>query len=195
MSWGIRYSAADFEVVPKDVFGAGMPSESIRLVLSGYAPAAVLVGSFVLYWFILLPVVFPATRPTTEAGKKTLGIVRDVHNLTICVYSGLASAGTAYYLYLNDQLDYESFMCTPNEGTWLRVLSVTFTLSKVWEWADTAFIVWLGNRPPGFLHTYHHATTFWLFCFVMNQPGSEKIGMLLNGFVHFLMCGCMHFLI
>ena len=38
-----------------------------------------------------------------------------------------------------------------------------------------------------FLHLYHHATTFWLFCFVMNMPGPEKFGLLLNGGVHTLM--------
>ena len=55
------------------------------------------------------------------------------------------------------------------------------------EWLGTAFIVWLGSRPPIFLHRYHHATTFWLFCFVMSMPGPEKLGLLLNGFVHTLM--------
>jgi hypothetical protein len=189
MAWEIRYREADFQLVPAgNAFGSDWPEQPIQLVLGSYVPAAILAGSFVLYWFILLPFVFPATRPTTDQGRKRVQTLRDVHNFTICMYSGAASFGTAYYLWVNEQLDYESFMCTPVEDTWLRALSVSFTLSKVWEWADTAFIVWLGNRPPGFLHTYHHATTFWLFCFVMNQPGSEKIGMLLNGFVHFLMC-------
>ena len=43
-----------------------------------------------------------------------------------------------------------------------------------WEWGDTFFLVALGSRPPEFLHLYHHATTFWLFCLVVNMPGPEK---------------------
>ena len=73
------------------------------------------------------------------------------------------------------------------EDTWIRALSTTFTISKLVEWIDTAFIIWLGNNPPIFLHTYHHATTFWLFCMVMNMPGTEKFGLMMNGFVHTLM--------
>ena len=49
------------------------------------------------------------------------------------------------------------------------------------------FPVTLGSRPPEFLHKYHHATTFWLFCLVINLPGPEKFGLLLNGGVHTLM--------
>ena len=192
-SWGIRYEVVDFELVPAGAFGAGQPAAPTRLALAGYVPALCMVGSFVLYWFILLPIVFPATRPTTDAGKKTLATVRDLHNIALCLYSGVACFATLHHMHSNNQIPWLTadglarFMCEPVEGTWLRVLSVTFTLSKIWEWVDTAFIVWLGNRPPGFLHTYHHATTFWLFCIIMNQPGSEKSGMLFNGFVHFLM--------
>ena len=193
MSWDVRYEETNLEIVPADAFGPGKPAEPIRLVLGGYIPAALMASTFVLYWFILLPFVFPATRPSTEAGKKALGTLRDFHNLALCLYSGCACFGTLYFMRANNQIPWltgdglSRFMCEPVEGTWLRVLSATFTLSKLWEWVDTAFIVWLGNRPPGFLHTYHHATTFWLFCLVMNQPGPEKVGMLLNGFVHFLM--------
>ena len=41
--------------------------------------------------------------------------------------------------------------------------------------------------PPPSLAADHHATTFWLFCFVMNLPGPEKFGLLMNGGVHTLM--------
>jgi hypothetical protein len=46
--------------------------------------------------------------------------------------------------------------------------------------------VWQG-RKLDFLHLYHHATTFALFLIVMNFPGTEKFGMILNGFVHTIM--------
>ena len=57
-------------------------------------------------------------------------------------------------------------------------------------------LVWHGRRKD-FLHMYHHATTFALFLLVMNFPGAEKCGMLLNGAVHFIMvrepsaCACI----
>ena len=82
---------------------------------------------------------------------------------------------------------WEALLCEPVAGTWLRPLSVTFVISKLWEWGDTFFLVTLGSRPPEFLHKYHHATTFWLFCLVINLPGPEKFGLLLNGGVHTLM--------
>ena len=64
-----------------------------------------------------------------------------------------------------------------------------FILSKIWEWGDTAILRWKGLSlgKIGFLHIYHHATTFLLFLIITNFPGAEKCGMLLNGFVHTLM--------
>ena len=118
--------------------------------------------------------------------------LRDVHNLILCLYSGFCGFSVAYELQIRQEgagglFNWHSLLCNPVEGTWLRPLSITFTISKIIEMIDTAFIIWLGKHPPVFLHTYHHATTFWLFCLVMNLPGPEKLGMLLNGFVHFLM--------
>ena len=54
------------------------------------APAA---PAMCRYWFILLPFVFPATRPTSEAGKKALNSVRDVHNIFLCTCSLYAACG------------------------------------------------------------------------------------------------------
>jgi len=186
-TWGITYERVDFEVIPADLLGSGSPASPVRLTVGSYLPALVMVGSALLYRFYLVPIRWRSTKPVDDEAVAWTKSLRYWHNLALCIYSGFASFSTAYHVVSRDQLSYEAFMCTPVEGTWLRVVSVTFTLSKIWEWGDTAFIVWLGRRPPQFLHTYHHTTTFWLFCFVMNQPGAEKIGMLLNGFVHFLM--------
>ena len=184
-SFDVTYKEVDFEVIPKSLLGE-WPSEPIRLHLSNYTPALIMVSSALVYYFVLVPFVFPATKPIDEASVKIRKRLRDAHNLMLCLYSGFCCFSTAYFL--REQLsDWTSLLCEPVEGTWLRPLSVTFTLSKIVEWIDTAFIIWLGRSPPGFLHKYHHATTFWLFCIVPNLPGPEKFGMLLNGFVHFLM--------
>jgi hypothetical protein len=182
----VNYETVDIEVAPEHVFGQGSPA--IRLQLSNYVPAAIMISSFVLYYFILVPIVFPATKPKGEAAIKFRGQLRDFHNFMLFVYSAICCISTAIYLYLDGQLfSWHALMCKPVAGTWLRVLSATFTLSKLVEWIDTAFLIWLGSKPPIFLHKYHHATTFWLFCFVMNFPGPEKFGMLLNGGVHMMM--------
>ncbi|KAJ1489463.1 ELO family [Baffinella frigidus] len=146
-----------------------------------------MVASAVIYYG-LVKLVMPATRPTSEASRKRLGAVRDAHNLFLFVFSAVCCISTAFWLYSEGQLfSWSKLMCVPVEGTWLRLLSVVFLLSKIWEWGDTAFLIWLGSRPPEFLHLYHHATTTWLFCMVVNLPGPEKFGLLLNGGVHMLM--------
>jgi hypothetical protein len=53
--------------------------------------------------------------------------------------------------------DWNAISCRPVEGTILRPMSVAFLLSKIWEWGDTLFIIWLGSREPIFLHKYVHA--------------------------------------
>lgn len=189
MALDVTYHALDLEIVAKGTLW-GWPETPLRLHLSNYVPGMIMVSSFVLYYFLLVPVVFPMTKPDVknEMAISRLKVWRDRHNLTMFIYSGICCCSTAMWLLSEGQLfDWHSLLCTPVEGTWLRALSSSFTLSKIVEWVDTAFIVWLGNNPPQFLHKYHHATTFWLFCFVMNMPGPEKFGLLMNGGVHTLM--------
>lgn len=185
----ITFKSARFQVIPAGIAQGGTyPAEDVIVELSDYIPAVIMVSSFVLYWFILVPFVFPALKPATEESKKRLQSFRDIHNILLFLYSGIVTAITFRWLYLDGQFNNRhDFLCKPLEGTWLRVVSVSFTISKIFEWGDTAYIIWLGKKPPIFLHIYHHATTFWLFCLVMNLPGTEKGGMLLNGAVHTLM--------
>ena len=186
-SFDLTYKQVDFEIVPASLFGS-WPAETIRLQLSNYVPALIMVSSFLVYYLILIPIVFPATKPEGDEAIARYKKLRSTHNLLLCLYSGACCVSSAVFLNQNGQLwDWERILCTPVEGSWLRPLSVSFTLSKIVEWIDTAFLIWLGKSPPGFLHKYHHATTFWLFTIVPNLPGPEKFGMLLNGFVHTLM--------
>lgn len=187
-AFDVTYDSADLEIVPANLFGEGFPAESVRLQLDSNVPALLMVLSFVIYWFLLIPVVFPATKPVNELAIASRKKFRDTHNFILFIYSAVCCSSALAYLYFDGQFsDWHKLLCTPVEGTWLRALSVTFTLSKLVEWMDTAYLVWLGRSPPEFLHKYHHATTFWLFCFVMNLPGPEKLGMLLNGGVHTMM--------
>lgn len=194
MPLDVTYERANIELVAKGVFGGGMPAETIRLQLDNYVPAMIMVSSGVLYWFFLVPIFFPATKPSDEAAVKSRSSLRSIHNVILFLYSAFCCISTAIYLHMEGQLfsngqfwDWHALLCTPVEGTWLRGLSITFVVSKLYEWGDTAFLIWCGKRPPQFLHLYHHATTFWLFCLVINMPGPEKFGLLMNGGVHMLM--------
>jgi hypothetical protein len=93
-----------------------------------------------------------------------------------------------YLIQSKEITNLSNLLCKPIPS-WLRILSILFTISKIWEWFDTAILISKGHSLSkiGFLHIYHHATTFLLFLCVMNFPGGEKNGMLLNGFVHTLM--------
>eukprot|EP00461_Guttulinopsis_vulgaris_P000695 UN00695 len=111
------------------------------------------------------------------------------HYALLCLYSLIACVGTAYLMFSRGEFtDLNGFFC--NEvPDWYRLLSISFMFSKYWEWIDTAILVWNGKtlQQIGFLHFYHHMTTVFLFLFTMNFPGTDKIGLLLNGFVHTLM--------
>jgi len=186
-TFDVTYESVDLELVPERLFG-DWPSTSIRLQLDNFAPAALMVTSALLYYFVLVPVVFPATKPQGDEAVAQCKRSRSAHNLMLFLYSGVCCCGTAAWLFHKGELfSWHALLCTPVEGTWLRALSTTFTVSKLVEWIDTAYLVWLGRSEPQFLHKYHHATTFWLFCFVMNLPGPEKFGLLMNGGVHTMM--------
>ncbi len=157
-AFSVTYKSVDIEVLPKHLVGA-WPDSAIRLQLDGFAPAIFMVATAATYWFLLVKGLFPATRPNNEAAKQSVGRWRDAHNFSLFVFSALSCGSTAWWLISQNQIgSWEALMCTPVEGTWLRALSTAFTLSKIWEWGDTAFIVWLGSKPPEFLHLYHHAT-------------------------------------
>lgn len=187
-SLDVTYRSVDIEIIPSHVFGE-WPATSYRLIIGNYVPAMIMVSSAIVYYFLLVLNVFPASKPINNDQIKSRRRCRNVHNLAMALYSAAVCITTFTVLTSrnNELWDWHRLLCDRVEGSVLRPLSVSFTLSKIVEWADTAFLVWLGRSEPQFLHLYHHATTFWLFCFVMNMPGTEKMGMLLNSFVHTLM--------
>ena len=112
-----------------------------------------------------------------------------IHYTLLFFYSLFSFSSALFYILQTKEIvHWSNFLCIPIPS-WLRVISITFTISKIWEWFDTAILISKGHSLSkiGFLHIYHHATTFLLFLCVMNFPGGEKSGMLLNGFVHTLM--------
>jgi hypothetical protein len=139
-------------------------------------------GSCLFYMFLVL-FIFPLFTPKF---KKSFA---KIHHTLLFLYSLFSCVAALYHLIVTKEIiNWTEFVCTPLPN-WLRFVSITFTVSKIWEWIDTAILIWKGQSLSkiGFLHTYHHATTFLLLLCVMNLPGPEKSGMLLNGFVHVLM--------
>lgn len=175
-----KYLLSDFKTF--------IPYLNIDVDMTGNNPAKLGFGSTLIYC-ILIFVVFPFFTPKDEAGKTKLEKIAKVHFTLLFLYSAFAFLSTFIYITQSGEiLDFNRYMCDP-VPTWLRFVSVTFTISKIWEWGDTAIDICRGKSLSkiGFLHCYHHATTFLLFLLVMNFPGTEKSGMLLNGFVHTLM--------
>jgi hypothetical protein len=190
-TFDVCYSSASIELIPAGALSSGLPATPVRLTLSDHAPLALMAGTAALYWFVLVPHVFPALRPSSDAGRARMTRVRSAWNFFLFIFSACCCGTAIVTLWRDGQLfqsgAWEALHCRPVAGTRLRAVSTVFTISKLWEWGDTLFLIALGSKPPEFLHLYHHATTFWLFCFVMNMPGPEKFGLLLNGGVHTLM--------
>ena len=189
-TFDVSYSSASIELFPRDSV-LGMPAAPVRLTVSHHVPLAVMACTALIYWFLLVPHVFPALRPTSESSRAVWGRMRNRWNAFLFTFSAFCCGTAIVMLWQDGQLfrrgAWEALHCRTVEGTRLRAVSTLFTISKLWEWGDTLFLVALGSKPPELLHLYHHATTFWLFCFVMNMPGPEKFGLLLNGGVHTLM--------
>ena len=157
-------------------------------VLHLYPPWTYLIslGSCLLYAF-LITAVFPLFTSRLSSGFKQS--FAKFHHTLLFLYSLFSFLAALYHLVVTGEIsNWSRLICEPLPP-WLRAVSITFTLSKIWEWFDTAILIWKGQslNKIGFLHTYHHATTFLLMLCVMNLPGPEKGGMLLNGFVHVLM--------
>ena len=169
-TFDVSYSSASIELFPRDSV-LGMPAAPVRLTVSHHVPLAVMACTALIYWFLLVPHVFPALWPTSESSRAVWGRMRNRWNAFLFTFSAFCCGTAIVMLWQDGQLfrrgAWEALHCRTVEGTRLRAVSTLFTISKLWEWGDTLFLVALGSKPPEFLHLYHHATTFWLFCFVM----------------------------
>ena len=151
-------------------------------------PIAVAVGTSLVY-FLLIYVIAPATAPRS---KSLLNSLKKAHNIFLFLFSLVSCGSTFLWMLYNGEMNWVESLrpmaCNPIP-LWLWYLNVAFTISKIYEWVDTVFLVWSNPEKPKlmFLHVYHHATTFWLFLHVSCFASTIKMGMLLNGFVHTLM--------
>ena len=184
---GYKYTATTARIyadVPLQALGLGLSDFTIDLRHPW--PIIISLGSFVAYisliagWRLVWP-----PKPENR-GRHDLGFT---HHVLLCLYSLFACSAALYYLFSSGEIfNFNAYMCTPVPA-WLRLVSLTFTVSKIWEWRDTTIMLDRGDSlvKIGFLHLYHHCTTFVLFLLIVNTPSTEKSGLFYNGFVHTLM--------
>jgi len=168
-------------VIPLRALGASL--EDVAMDLPHPTPLILGLGSAAAY--VCLIALWPR-------GQRARGGSHGfAHHVALCLYSLVAFSAALYHLASTGELlSLTAYACAPLPA-WLRLISLTFTLSKIWEWGDTLVMLERGDSLSkiGFLHLYHHATTFLLFLNINNFAGTEKSGMLMNGFVHTLMYG------
>lgn len=155
-----------------------------EIIINIYSPWSYIlsIGSCFVY-LALITTIFPLFKSKFNQKFAT------IHYGLLFLYSLFSFLAALVYIIQTQQItNWSDYICIPIPP-WLRFISITFTISKIWEWFDTAVLIAKGNSLSkiGFLHIYHHATTFLLFLCVMNFPGGEKSGLLMNGFVHTLM--------
>lgn len=170
--YSFRYNRIQFDI----------PFTNIIVDLQSPWSQIMSIGSCFVY-LVLIIGVFPLIRP------RNFESIGKLHHILLFFYSLASFLSVFSYVVMTGEIfDRSRFYCQP-VPQWLRLVSLSFIFSKIWEWGDTAILRWKGQTLSkiGFLHTYHHATTFLLFLLVTNFPGAEKCGMLLNGFVHTLM--------
>lgn len=166
-------------VVPLRALSASLADTTVELP----HPTPLILGLGSILAYIALVALWPRSRHSSRSGGGY------AHHVALCLYSLLAFSAALYHLVTAGELtSLRAYACAPVPA-WLRLVSLTFTVSKVWEWGDTLVMIERGDSLAkiGVLHLYHHATTFLLFLDVVNFAGTEKSGMLLNGFVHTLM--------
>lgn len=154
-------------------------SQTVALVVSLGSP---------LVYAALVFCVAPLLRPQSESARRLFDLARKAHNVVMFLFSLLCCSSMAVHMALNHEFSSVTAVLCDDPPRWIMLLNVAFTFSKVYEWFDSLFLVWLSPRGANsFLHLYHHATTFWLFLLVSNLPGPLRMGLLLNGGVHTLM--------
>ena len=157
------------------------------LGLTGILPVAVAAGSALLYVLLAFGLA-PLIRPQSPAAKARFETCRYAHNVLLFMFSLLCCGSTFFHMLTSGEFNSLDTVLCADPPRYIMVLNMLFTFSKIYEWGDTLFLVWLSPRGANsFLHVYHHATTFWLFLLVSDLPGPLRMGLLLNGFVHTLM--------
>ncbi len=112
--------------------------------------------------------------------------IRTFHNISLSIVSLFMAIVMIKTMLTEGRLsNFSSMACvnTNNEGLY-GFANFVYLVSKIWEWADTYFLV-LTSKPVIFLHFFHHMTTFTMAAVVHNFPVGGFC--FINCLVHFVM--------
>jgi len=157
-----------------------------------YPVVAVLLYAFFVHW--LSPDDSSATRPkarskSSQSGMTPLKLFCLTHNAILCAFSWVCFINVfpeVFSAITQSRGGWREFACSPmsaNELYW----SYLFYVSKIWEFIDTAIIIYKG-RKPSTLQTYHHmgaVLACWLQVIVRGK--SFWVFLCLNSFIHTVM--------
>ena len=150
--------------------------------LDSWESIACHVGLFVLYAII----VEVARKLKPSKPPAWLNSLKFLHNAALSVVSFWMFAVQLYCVLQAGRLS-SPFQITcgyvPNEGLY-GIVNFVYLVSKLWEWADTVFLV-LDGKPVIILHYFHHMTTFAMAAFVNEHPVGAFC--MINCLVHTLM--------
>jgi hypothetical protein len=112
--------------------------------------------------------------------------VKKVHNISLSIVSLLMGLTLIYLTAMDGRYaSWYDMSCrmTPMEGLY-GFAQFVFMVTKVWEWADTYFLI-LSKKPVIWLHWFHHMTTFTLAAVTHNFPSGGYTW--INCMIHFVM--------
>jgi len=170
-------------------------TNGVSITLPFPLPLTIAFGSIIAYILLI------ATALSTTFWRPLIKRIGTSHYSLLFVYSTACFLAAFYELVMSGEgsnymtwlisrktTTLPTFYCQP-VPSWLRMITLSFIVSKIWEWLDTLVLIANGKSlvDIGFLHLYHHSTTFFLFLFTTSFPVTEKAGLLLNGLVHSLM--------
>jgi len=153
-----------------------------------YPVVAVLLYAFFVHW--LSPDDASPVRPRRKSkseGLTPLKLFCLAHNALLCGFSWVCFINVFPEVFgAITQNGWRSFACTAmseNELFW----SYLFYLSKIYEFVDTAIIIYKG-RKPSTLQTYHHmGAVFACWLQVIVKGKSFWVFLCLNSFIHTIM--------
>eukprot|EP01033_Poteriospumella_lacustris_P009966 gene9966-7129_t len=112
--------------------------------------------------------------------------VKYVHNIALSLVSGWMFVTLGYSIIADGRMNsWRDMSCRMTEMKGLYgFANFVFLVSKIWEWADTYWLV-LSGKKVIFLHSFHHMTTFTLAAVTHNFPSGGFT--LINCLVHTVM--------
>ena len=143
------------------------------------------VGVCVVY-AIMVATLQGMTKSESYQPPKWLDGIRFMHNIMLSLVSLFMLIVQLTHMYEQGRFEnWQTIACinTPNTGLY-GFANFVYLASKVWEWADTVFLI-LTKKDVIFLHYFHHMTTFTMAAVVHNFPVGGYC--FLNCFVHAIM--------